>query len=154
MTGDLGPSRAQIARMRGNITALILESRRRRRRHARLALGATAAAVAAVLTAGIVERVFPDEIVAGAYVCYTADSTGSAAHGMPYPLDLEPPSTTQGQVDAALLLCGLAYAREGVDAPDPTACRLPDLRLAVFPNVARLEHHAFCTSVGLLHPED
>lgn len=154
MTHDLGPSRAQIARMRGNITTLIREAQRRRRRRARVALGATAAVVAASLTAGIVASVLPDEIVAGAYVCFEADSLDATPHGMPYPVDLTPPTTTAGQVEAALLLCAIAFEREGVEAPDPTVCRLPDLRLGVFPNLDRRDDREFCSSLGLLDPED
>ena len=154
MTRDLGPSRSQVARMRGNITTLILAAQRRRRRRARLALSATAGIVAASLTVGVVIHVLPDEIVAGAYVCFTADDPRSVSHGMPYPLDLEPPQTTEDQVAAALDACAVAFAREGVSAPDPTVCRLGDLRLGVFPNIERLDGDAFCSSVGLLQPED
>jgi hypothetical protein len=154
MTHDLGPSRAQIARMRGNITALIREAQRRRRRRARVALGATAAVVAASLTAGIVASVLPDEVVAGAYVCFETDDPAAVAHGMPFPVDLDPPTTTEDQVDAALLLCAIAFERERIDARAPTACRLPDLRLGVFPNVERRGDREFCSSLGLLTPED
>ncbi len=153
MTGDLGPSRAQIARMRGNITTLIVAEQRRQRRQLRLALSATAAVVAASLMLGVAATL-PERITAGTYVCFTADDTGSAAHGMPYPLDLEPPDTIDGQVAAAIIVCGLAYEREGVEAPAPTVCRLADLRLAVFPNLERRDRDGFCAALGLLDPRD
>lgn len=154
MSRELGPSRAQISRMRGNITNLILSAQRRRRRRARIALVATAGVVAASLTAGIVIRTLPDEVVAGTYLCFEADDPQAFAHGMVYPVDLTPPTSVDGQVSAALLLCATVFERENILAPDPTACRLTDLRIGVFPNLERWDDDAFCTSLGLLVPTD
>lgn len=154
MIPELGPSRAQVARMRGNITTLILAGQRRRRRRARIALAATAGLVAASLTAGIVLSAIPDDVVAGTYLCFETDDPNSVPHGMPYPMDLEVPDTTAEQVSAAILLCAIAFEREQIVAPDPTVCRLVDRRLGVFPNVERLDDDAFCSALGLLQPED
>lgn len=151
----LGPSPAQIDRMRRNIGDLIAARRRERSRRVRTSVIVGAAAAALVVSAAsIVVVAMPPEVTAGSYACFTDDDLGATTHTIGYPDDLERPQTTADQVAAAVELCAVAFHANGLEPPaDPTVCRLADLRLGVFPNAARLDDEALCTSLGLAVPE-
>lgn len=144
---EIGPSPAQIALMGQRIDAGARRIDRRRRIQTRIALGAavlglasavTGAAVA-VAAAGAAEQ-------ARVFDCHlTADPAGDAGRIWFDDQGIDPGS----RVDLAVALCADRYELLGESVPFPTACELPDLRLAVFPNVDRLEEEAFCASLGL-----
>lgn len=150
----LGPSPTQIARMRARIAEGVARRTRERRRRARLTMAVSAAALAALVTAGsIVVATWPREVTAGGYLCFVADDPAATSHSIGYPTDLEPPETAPERVAAALEMCAIAYGAEGITAPHPTVCELPDLRLAVFPNLRSVDDAEFCASLGLGIPD-
>jgi hypothetical protein len=146
----LGPSPAQIAMMGHNITARIATGAARRRRRIRAGLAATVVATGLAITAAAIGvATATPEAQAAAYFCYLADDLGAdwAAFG---PLDGGPPPTgNTARVASALESCEYGFGFFGVQAPAPTACELPNLQLAVFPNLERADATTFCTSLGL-----
>jgi hypothetical protein len=146
---QLGPSPAQITMMGHNISARIVAAKWRRRRRVRLTIAAAGlAAGVAVTAAGIGVAAAPPDVQARGFTCYTVDDLSGVFHVVPYPQDLPAPSPSE-RVAAALEMCDLGYGMNGVQAPHPTACVLPDLRIGVFPNLRGLEAGEFCESLGL-----
>lgn len=145
----LGPSPAQIRLMGHNIAAEIAARRVRRRRHARIAIAAAGLAIGLVVTAaGIRVATAPADVQMTGYSCYQADDPRGISDSIGYPDDIEPPTAAE-RVDAAIEMCLIAFGHNGVHAPDPTVCELPDLRLGVFPNTFRVEDTELCRSLGL-----
>ena len=145
---NLGPSPAQITIMGHNIAARISTRRRQRRRTARLALAGGALLVGVTLTAAVYAVASaPREVQAGTFNCYSADALDSEFSAVWFG---DHAVTAAARIAAAVEACEISYGMDGVLAPQPTACELPDLRLAVFPNVERIDDvEAFCTALGL-----
>lgn len=151
----LGPSPAQVARMSDRIATRIVELRRRRRRRVRVAIATgSLLAIGSLTAAGFAVSRSEPEVRAAGYACYFADDRNTQPQVIGFPTDLEPPTTTTGQVAAALELCDIAYGAHGQTVTDPVVCELPDLRLAVFPNARALDGDEFCASLGLGDPLD
>ena len=149
----LGPSPAQVTLMGHNIAAKIVAARARRRKRVRVAIGAgVLMAGVAITAAGIAVAAAPPEVQATGYTCFATDDPNGVFHVVPYPDDLPAPAPDQ-RVTAALEMCALGFSMNGVQAPHPTVCELPDFRLAVFPNQFGLEAEEFCASLGLGRPE-
>jgi hypothetical protein len=150
---NLGPSPAQITIMGHNITARITARRTQRRRNARLALAGGALLVGVTLTAAVYAVASaPRDAQAGTFSCYSADDLGSDFSAVAFG---DHAVTDAARVAAALEACEISYGLDGVIAAQPTACELPDLRLAVFPNVETVDDvAAFCTALGLGTPPE
>ncbi|HWH97331.1 MAG TPA: hypothetical protein VNS80_03105 [Pseudolysinimonas sp.] len=150
----LGPSNAQITFMSHNISARIAKTRVRRRRRIELGIAAGGVVVGIALTAaGILVTSAPSAVQATGYSCFVADDPRSNYAVMPLPGDVEPPVGDE-RIALALEMCNVAFERDGTEAPYPTVCELPDLRLAVFPNLRAVGGTEFCTSLGLGTPGD
>ena len=146
---QLGPSPAQITLMGHNISAKIVAARARRRKRIRLVIGGAAlATVLGITGAAVAVATAPPEVQAKGYTCFAADDPAGVFHVVPYPDDLPAPAPDQ-RVLAALEMCALGFSMNGIQAPHPTVCTLPDLRLGVFPNTRGLEAVEFCRSLGL-----
>lgn len=145
----LGPSAAQITMMSHNITARIAEAARRRRRRQRIAIaGAAVGAGLAVTAAGIgVAAIAPAE-QGFATSCYLTDDPRGEFTSIVF-LDEQSSADDPEPAAFAIEACAVVYGNEGVLAPDPTVCELPDLRLGVFPNARALDDAAFCRALGL-----
>ena len=153
-TPDHGPSPAQIARMRAKIADGILERRKRTRVRRRVAVGVSLVAVASLVTGGVILATLP-ESSKESFVCYTADDLAATWHGISYPVDLEPPTAVSEQITWALDLCVIARDLQNIPQPaEPVVCRLPDLRLGVFPNERGRAAAELCDELGLLGPRD
>lgn len=146
-THELGPSAAQIALMGQRIDAGTRRIDRVRRVRTRIAVGAAVLGLAAAITGAAVAIAAagaPEQ--ARVFDCHlTADPAGEAGRIWFDDQGLDAGS----RVELAVTLCADRYALLGETVPQPTACELPDLRLAVFPNVERLDEEAFCASLGL-----
>lgn len=144
---EIGPSAAQIALMGQRIDAGTRRIDRRRRIQTRLALAAAALGLAAAVTGAAiaVAAAGPTE-QARVFDCHlTADVDGVVGRIGFDDQGVDPGS----RVELALALCADRFEVLGESVPNPTACELPDLRLAVFPNVDRLDEEDFCASLGL-----
>lgn len=149
---SLGPSPAQIARMRRGVADRIVARARRVRRRRRLVVLSSAVAIVGLVTASAVVNTLPRQIQ-GTFACHVADSLDATTHSISYPLDLPPPEDVTEQVAAAVELCELAYRINRVPVPpDPAVCRLPDLKLGVFPDADGVGDAALCASLGLALP--
>lgn len=154
MTTDYGPSPAQIARMRAKIADGIVVRRKRTRVRRRVTVAAAAVAAASLVTGGVVLATLPDSS-RSSFVCYSADDLASTWHGISYPMDLVPPTSVSEQIPWALELCVIARDIAQFPQPtDPVVCRLPDLRLGVFPNEEERTQNEVCADLGLLEPLD
>jgi hypothetical protein len=150
---DVGPSAAQIARMRRKIDDRVAAVERGRFRRRRALVGVVAVAAATTIAAAQLNAAFTPEETAGLYICHLVDVRDTETHGITYPLDLMPPRAgTDEEVDAAIEMCGMIYAQFGLPVPDPAVCRLFDGRVAVFPNEAGRENGDFCSWIGLPGP--
>lgn len=150
---DLGPSPAQIDRMRRKVGDGIATVARRRAHLRRAASGIGAIAIAAAVTAGTLNAGFKNDPTDGLYLCHLVDARDTVITGIGYPIDLvPPPAGSEEAVATAIEMCEASYERLGVDAPDPAVCNLFDNRLAVFPNSKGLENDAFCDWIGLPGP--
>jgi hypothetical protein len=148
------PTPMQVARMRAKIAEGIRVRERRGRVRRRVAVGVSLVAVASLVTGGVILATLP-ETSKSSFVCYTADDLGSEWHGISYPMDLEPPTAVSEQITWALDLCVIARDSQGLAQPaDPVVCRLPDLRLGVFPNGRGRADDELCDELGLLGPRD
>lgn len=144
---DLGPSPAQITLMEQRIGARTRHLDRIRRIRTRVAVGVAVLGLAAAVTGAAVAIAAagaPEQ--ARVFDCHlTADPAGDAGRIGFDDQGIDPGS----RVDLAVALCADRYALLGETVPNPTACELPDLRLAVFPNVEQLSEEDFCASLGL-----
>lgn len=149
----LGPTPAQVARMRRGVADKILARTRRARRQRRVVIASSAVAIVGLVTASAVVTTLPRQIQ-GNFSCYAADSLDATAHSISYPGDLVPPEDIAEQAAAAIELCRIAYRQNRVPVPDdPVVCRLPDLRLGVFPDEQSLGDRALCAALGLPLPQ-
>jgi len=140
--------------MRAKIAEGILAREKRLGARQRVTVGLSLVAAASLVTGGAILATLPDS-AAASFVCYTADDLASTWNGISYPLDLEPPTSVSEQITWALDLCVISRDLEGIPQPaDPIVCRLPDLRLGVFPNADGRTQDEVCADLGLLEPHD
>jgi hypothetical protein len=151
MSAPLGPSPAQITIMGHNIEARIVAATARRRRQVRFTIAAAAVSVGVALTAaGIGVATVPPDVQAASFSCFSADDLRSTPVGVDAVDGVEHEGAAR--VAAALAACGVIFGLDGIQAPDPTACELADLRIGVFPNVEEIDADEFCGALGLGRP--
>ncbi|WP_395638179.1 hypothetical protein [Pseudolysinimonas sp.] len=155
MSTPLGPSPSQITMMGHNIVAKIAARTKRRRRRVRVAVATASLGLGLGLTAAAIGVASaPPEVLSSAFSCFPSDDLNGPVAIMGSSDDLRDLDES-GRLALALELCSIAFSTQGVVSPQATACELPDLRLAVFPNVGRVDAVDFCTSLGLgLPPVD
>jgi hypothetical protein len=162
-TPSLPPTDAQVNTMRREVFTAI--AKRHRRSHktrialfsgaAVLVLGATTAGVVAVQIASV-------DALNTSFDCYTttnlADPHGTSAYEGNDRQTIHELSMSE-RVNTAIETCVAGYNAEPtvgdaerVDVPNPTACVLPDKRLAVLPNKDDNAPEMFCRQIGLVAP--
>lgn len=163
MNTTLGPTDEQVDRMRTVILAATTPRRAHRSRRVVMIGTIGVAALASAAAAALIAPATTDQRNVSVD-CYTAADV-HAVHATTSFVDNARDRSTLDSLNTriarALALCEAdrtAVATDPgsrtapVNIPNPTACQLDDLRLAVFPNKDGLSAAAFCSQVGLSAP--
>lgn len=162
-TQSLPPTDAQVDTMRREVLTAIAK-RHRRSHKTRIALFSGAAAlVLGATTAGVVAvQIASVDALNTSFDCYTTTNLADP-HGTSAFEDNDRQTTRElsmsERVATAIETCVAGYNAvptagkdERVEVPNPTACMLPDKRLAVLPNKEGKAPQAFCRQIGLAAP--
>jgi hypothetical protein len=145
----LGPSPAQITMMGHTISARIAAAALRRRRRRRIAIATVALGVGAALTAAAIGvATAPPAAQTSGITCFLADDARGEATSTDL-FDEQRGAEGAQLVTYAIEQCAVIYGLKGLETPDPVACELPDLRLAVFPNLEGTDASVLCRTLGL-----
>ena len=163
-TRELPPTDAQVDTMRREVlTTIALRSKRRHKTRLALVSGA-AAIILGATTAGVVAvQIASVDALNTSFDCYTT-TTLSDPHGTSTYEDDGRQKIHEllmsERVAKAIETCIAGYQAiptegepEQVYVPNPTACVLPDQRLAVLPNEENKSPGTFCRELGLFAPE-